>query len=221
MTGTAELHLAPRRTFAPPGTPPSAWLITFADLVLLLLTFFVLVFVMSRPVLPRYVPMAQSYLEVFNPIAVDEPRGKPMSFTVAQEATGDNLAYLRSVLETSFATFPTLQDVQFRSTARYLILSLENRAFFDAGRATLTPGAEQVIFDLAGVLGNLANPVAVLGSGDGSARDQAHWALGLSRADEVAQAMIRAGYTGTPVVLTRAEATGELEFVILAEGTRN
>lgn len=213
--------LAPSSLRAGAGSPQTTWLVTFADLVLLLLTFFVLVFVMSRPVEPRYVPVAQSYLDIFNPAAsVDTAPGKPLSFTRAQEPVGDDLIYLRSVLEAGFAKSPQLQNIQFRATSRYLILSPVNMPMFQPGTAALTPDAAEMAFALAGVLGNLANPVAVIGGADRETGPAQTWTLGLTRADAMAGALANAGYVGPLTVLSRAEPSGQIEFVILAEGTR-
>ena len=166
-------------------------------------------------------PMAQSYLEIFNPAAaIDQPRGKPMSFTAAPEAAGDNLTYLRSVLEAGFAASPSLQNIQFRATSRYLILSAESSGLFAAAGADLTPAARAMMFDLAGVLGNLTNPLAVVAGGAANAAGVEQWAIGLARADAVADALADAGYVGTMTALTRLETSGRIEFVILAEGTR-
>ncbi|MSO98056.1 MAG: hypothetical protein EXR11_07550 [Rhodospirillaceae bacterium] len=59
-----------------------AWLITFVDIILLLLTFFVLMYAMARPDPARYAPIVQSYTEAFSaPPAEAEPGApKPRSY---------------------------------------------------------------------------------------------------------------------------------------------
>ncbi|MDX2143895.1 MAG: flagellar motor protein MotB, partial [Rhodospirillaceae bacterium] len=70
---------------APTG---NAWLITFVDVVMLLLTFFILLYAMSRPEPARYVPVAQSYIETFKPVPDDEEPATPPRSYVLEPAAG-------------------------------------------------------------------------------------------------------------------------------------
>ncbi|MBM3513052.1 MAG: hypothetical protein FJX59_04985, partial [Alphaproteobacteria bacterium] len=80
-------------------TPPPSWLLTFVDLVLLLLTFFTMLFAVSRPDPARYPAVAESYRESFAADAIPVPRGSSaLSFARVPNRAGDNLAYLEGVL---------------------------------------------------------------------------------------------------------------------------
>jgi chemotaxis protein MotB len=64
-------------TVAAPGVPAPTWLLTFTDMVLLLLTFFVLMFAMSKPDPASYPAVAQSYVERFARLPVSDVKPGP------------------------------------------------------------------------------------------------------------------------------------------------
>ncbi|MDX2223542.1 MAG: flagellar motor protein MotB [Rhodospirillaceae bacterium] len=204
-----------------------AWLLTFADLVLLLLTFFVLVFSMSEPVRQRYEPLVQSYLEAFAP-AVDqaEAPGKPLSFAVEPPPVRDGVPYLQAVLQAAFAGSDHLRALQFRATARYLVIEIDAARLFAPDSEQVMDAAGPMMFDLAGVLGNLVNPVAVVGPVPRGFDDRAGsaWSMGLARADAVAAALAGAGYGNDLTVLAsgRDPAAGSdtIQILVFAEGAR-
>jgi chemotaxis protein MotB len=229
MTAPIVVQRRPLRLPHPAvGAAQRAWLLTFADLVLLLLTFFVLVFSMSEPVRQRYVPMMQSYLEAFAPdIDPNEAGGAPLSFAVAPADARDGVAYLQAALQAAFARSDALDGLQFRATARYLVIEIEAARLFEPGTARISAAAGPMVFDLAGVLGNLANPVAVVGRAavDPVAPNAAAgWSLGMARADALADAMAAAGYGDDLTILARgdwARAGAEaVEVLVFAEGKR-
>jgi chemotaxis protein MotB len=76
------------------------WLITFTDMAVQMLAFFVLLFSMSRLDVERYQAMVKSYLEVFGPAAGDtiEMPGANVVLPSAPAAAGDELGYLEAVL---------------------------------------------------------------------------------------------------------------------------
>lgn len=215
-----------RLPLAPAAGAQRAWLVTFADLVLLLLTFFVLVFSMSEPVRQRYVPMVQSYLEAFAPAENrDDLAGVPLSFAAEPPQARDGVPYLEAVLQSAFDRSENLRGLQFHATARYLTIEIEAARLFAPGTAHLSADSTAMLFDLAGVLGNLANPVAVVGHAASAAGGPADWALGLARADAVAAALAASGYGDDLTVLARGDAAGGarrevVEFLVFAEGTR-
>lgn len=189
-----------------------AWLLTFVDLVLLLLTFFTMLFAVSRPDPVRYPVIAAAYRESFAADAIPVPPGsQSLSFARVPARAGDNLAYLEGVLRASFAQTPSLAALRFERANQYLILSLPAEIVFRPRAARLKSDTGETMFDLAGVLTNLRNPIAVVGRGDG-------WALGLNRAENFAAALTAAGLATPPAVLARAAASESIDVVIFADG---
>src|SRR5690606_24481679 len=76
----------------------------------------------------------------------------------------DDLGYLEAVLRSAFAKTATLKDVRFHRTAQYLILSLPVDGVFVPGSGAFVDSAAGPVFDLGGVLSNLKNRIAIVGS---------------------------------------------------------
>ena len=168
------------------STPISRlWLITIVDLMLVVLAFFVLMFSMSRVEVRRFADMAKSYNQSFGvPVNAEAPTSRD-KLPKIPAGPADNLDYLNAVLKAPFANSATLKDIEFRTTAQYLVLSLPVTAMFEADSGLLRDGAKGPVFDLAGVLRNLKNRIAVVGTAAVVRNDidaVAAWSLAVSRA---------------------------------------
>jgi chemotaxis protein MotB len=210
----------------PPAPPRSLWLITIVDLITLLLAFFVLMFSMSHVEAKRYALVAQSYGDAFNPDEGIEPAPLVRLPKVAH-VSGEDLGYLEAVLKTAFARTATLKDVEFHRTTQYLILSLPVDGVFAPGSGAFTESAAAPVFDLSGVLSNLKNRIAVVGTAvmPASADERvAAWSLAVARAQTMADALKTAGYEQPVTVLGRggaatdvAAAIGRIDILIMPE----
>ena len=181
---------------APSPAQRHLWMVTFVDLATLLLAFFVLMFSMSNVEPARYQAVAAAYGEAFGSLARD---GDEPKIELPEIATipGENLSYLAAVLSATFAQAPSLRGVEFHLTSQYLKLSLPDQEFFETGSGIFRAEAMTTVFDLGGVLSNLDNRIAVIGSaamGQAGANDVDNWALAMTRAATVAQALEAAGY---------------------------
>jgi chemotaxis protein MotB len=197
---------------APPANPP--WLITFVDLVMLLLTFFVLLFSVSKPVPEQFDPVVKAYAEAFGGTSdrgVGQAIGQPLSSAHTPDDKGDDLVYLESVLRPAFERSTSLSGFQFRRTSQYLILALPADALFTG--AQVRADARPLVFDLAGVLSNVSNPLAVVGRGK-------TWALGLNRAEQLAAALTASGLASRLTMLSRDGDEDAIEIVLFARGDR-
>lgn len=213
-------HLAPS-ALPPLGARPNApqvlrtegparpWLITIVDLMTILLTFFVLLFSMSKIDMNRFMPVARAYGDAFG--GLPDENGPPLPEVAA--VPGDNLPYLEAVLRAAFARAPQLADVQFRATPQYLILSWSGDGPFGEGGSGFTESSRRRVFDLGGVLSNLHNRIAIVGTAasdpeDGAAGTAGAWRLAISRATAVAEAFAAAGYDKEITVLGRSAPPG-------------
>ncbi len=191
-----------------------AWLITFVDLILLLLTFFILLYSMSQPDPVRYAPMAQSYAQAFSLVSDDDPvLGRARSFVSQADRQADNLKYLETALKSAFSQSTALQAVQFSSTDQYLMISLPGDILDQASGAAGVIKPE--LYDLGGVLANLENRLAVIGLADQTAES---WAAAIGRAGLAARALSQAGYDRPIATLARAGSADQstLEIMIMA-----
>jgi chemotaxis protein MotB len=227
-------HVGPVLSRGPKAQPRATtpWLITIVDLITLLLTFFVLLFSMSQVEPKRFSEVAKSYGDAFAPAAVDNGRRLPK----VTAAAGDDLAYLQAVLKAAFASSPALKDIEFRLTPQYLMLSLPVTDLFMPGSGGFADDAKTPVFDLSGVLSNLKNRIAVVGTAAMSQTENdaegassngsgvTAWTLAMARAKAMADALAAGGYDQPVTVLGRgaaatdvAAAIGRVEIMVMPE----
>jgi len=202
----------------PPAAPPrTLWLVTMVDLVTLILAFFVMMFAMSQVETKKFDALAKSYGDTFSPVAESDEAAPRIKLPKLINVPGDNLAYLEAVLRAAFAGTATLRDVQFQRTAQYLILSLPVDGVFAPGSGAFTETAATPVFDLGGVLSNLKNRIAVVGTAVMTPADEAGtaaWSLALTRAQSMADALKTTGYDQPITVLGRGGAPSDVSAAI-------
>jgi chemotaxis protein MotB len=218
--------LAPAQMrLAPPAR--RLWLITFVDLVMLLLAFFVLLFAMSRVDPVRYAAVASGYAAAFDALGgADEAVIGPQRVPAPDRVPGDDLAYLETVLKAAVARTPGLESVGFRLTGQYLILDLPAAATADRPGETipvLDAAAQRLVFAVGGVLSNLPNRIAVVVTPPGVDRDA--WQLARARGVATRDALAGAGYGRAVAVLVRGadapEATVARTRILLLPETES
>ncbi len=214
------------------GAPPpgggrpigTAWLVTFSDLVVLMLAFFVLLFSMSDFRADSFERLSRSLTGTFRtaPAVSSAPEGGPAGLAGALQPRGQDLGYLAGVLRTTFAADDRFSGAMVQWLDQRLVILLPADLLFAAGSATMATAARPVVDELAGLLGNLRNRVAVAGhtapggdtGGTGNAASADGWALSLARAAAVANGLYRAGYAADLQVWahadTRADSLAEL-----------
>lgn len=188
----------------------AAWVVTFADLVILMLTFFVLLFSMTTMKTETW----QAFSGAFSRTLQVDP-GQPVNersaeYNIAARPvpTAMNLTYLSAVLEETLAGDPLLSQARLAQDADRLLLSLPADLLFGPGGAALEGPGEAAMASLGGVLGSLDNRITVAGHaapeedlGSGAGGFTSAWELSLARAAAVANALSRAGYVGTAEVM--------------------
>ncbi|MBL8708992.1 MAG: hypothetical protein JNL25_07360 [Rhodospirillaceae bacterium] len=181
------------RSIHPPveemGQPP--WLITFADLVSLMLVFFVMLFAMST--------LDQTRLQRIlglNPmptvVAETETLTVQRSLERAPVADARDPDYLLSVFKTKLESDPLLKDMPLKSFGDRVVLSISAERL----AADLEPGptgrAGALVYALAGALQTLPNQIVVDGYGpETTGADR--WQTALKLAYRVASGLAEAG----------------------------
>lgn len=188
-------------------TPPCAkqptapvWQLMFADLISLLLTFFVMLFAMNTIDLGKWNNVVATIAT--KPV----PDGKGAATVVGAERNlaampsrfASHLDYLAGVLRAQLGTEPLLASALIARQDDRLVLSLPADLLFDSGRAELRPRATAALSALAGALRHIGNHVDVLGHADPNpirgGAFASNWDLSLSRAAAVADGLRVAGY---------------------------
>ena len=194
-----------------PARSTYVWLMTFGDMVLLLLTFFVMLFAMSDIDLRRYGALAGSTGQAVMAPDVAAMHSPAMDIAIPQHdlRPGEKLGYLKAVITNALSQDERFGQVSTRLTEEYLVVSLPNSLMFDPGSAKASELARSVLFDLAGQLNALDNAIAVTGhvgpAGLGDAPFLSKWELSLVRAVVVSDIMRQSGYAGSLTVLGRSD----------------
>jgi len=190
--------IAPPRSISAAARANASWMVTLADLLALLLTFFVLLFSMNAVQIANWQSVIASFRKQFNPEAARVMREPvPDASAVRQfEPWGADLGYLAAVLRNKLGE-PPLERARLTRLADRLVISLPADALFDPADGASTLAAYEVARVLATDLSRLANAIRVsarsLPVEDGG-EAEAGWTIALERADTMAALLARAGY---------------------------
>ncbi len=182
------------------GYNPDGWLITFVDLLALILAFFVMLFSMNAIQEEEWKPVVASFNKQFHgerPAVVEKPQVFKKSY-MTERPLGQDLDYLYKVIESKLARDPIFDRAKLSVAEDRIVLSLPGDLIFTSGSARLKKGVGQTLFRLAGVIGQFDNTVAIEGHTDPSpvrsGRFVTNWELSMARAISVANALEEAGF---------------------------
>lgn len=177
-----------------------SWMITFTDLVSLMLTFFVLLFSMSSVKLDQWENVIDSLSQSLNPAQEQTVREATATFNIGTifRKRAINLEYLASVLEEHLANDALLRGSKMMMLDDRMVVALPGDLLFEPGRAVMTPGARDAMFSLGGIFRNIGNQIGVNGHSDpippAGGEYASNWELSTGRAAAVANALRHAGY---------------------------
>lgn len=177
-----------------------AWLVTFADLVALLITFFVMLFATQKVDIGKWESLVDTLSMRLNPnqtILIARPSADKNAERLSSERAID-LDYLEQVIQDKTRTEPELAGLELLRREDRLIVTLPAELLFRAGKADPIQSARPILFVLAGVLGTIGNRIDVVGHADPRPLRNSHfasnWQLSIARAVAVANELRRAGY---------------------------
>ena len=193
--------------------PRAAWMVTFTDLVSLMLTFFVLLFSMSSVKMDEWDAMIDTLTQTLNPGKITTVAAATAKFNIGtifrRQAT--NLDYLSGVLEAGVANDPMLSSSRIMLLDDRLVIAMPGDLLFPAGQAVMPDVGNQI-----GVNGH-TDPVPP--SPDKGF--QSNWELSLARSSAVANALRRSGYTDDIIAYGYADSRfSQLPSLSPAERTK-
>lgn len=169
-----------------------AWMVTFSDLISLMLTFFVMLFAMSNVKLDNWEEITDALQRTLNPTEEEQQefiQSSSHNISTVIRESGANLDYLASVMKELLSKDELLRDSFVMRMDDRVLIALPSDALFAAGRAEMTEGARGAMFALSGALRNINNQVGVNGHSDNSTpADGAYdsnWELSVARAAAV------------------------------------
>lgn len=196
----------------------SLWLITFTDVMALMLTFFVLIYSMSTPDSEKWDEMTAA--TTAQPAEFSSARQKAGLLDVINIDKLDfsealNLDYLQGVVQKVVDENDNLKGIVMIPQRDRLILSLPTELLFESGAADVNIRGKRALFALGGALSRIRNRIEVMGHADprpisGQASGySSNWGLSLGRAVSVAAVLRDVGYE-RPIV-TRGLSSARYE----------
>ena len=177
-----------------------AWMVTFTDLVSLMLTFFVMIFAMSDVKDSEWESMTDSLSQTLKPAEKNSVTAASATYNIGtvfrKEAI--SLDYLTSIFSEAIKQDELLSNARLMRLEDRMIIALPGDILFAPGKAEITEKAEKALFILGGILRNIGNQIGVNShSGENAKIDDQYsgsWELSVARAAAVANTMRRSGY---------------------------
>ncbi len=181
------------------GSATPAWLVSLSDLIVLMLTFFVLIFAMGEPEPRSWRAMVDSVGESVGQTVAGARHG----IEAVESRSPVSLSYLAVLLESQFADHDILSTVRIEAHDDRVVIVLPDYQLFVPEGDTLTETGRETLFLLSGVLRRINNRIDVTAQADREAvlagRSTPLWGLALRRAVAVAGVLTRFGY-GRPLI---------------------
>jgi chemotaxis protein MotB len=170
------------------------WLLTYADLITLLLAFFIVMYSMSRVDAKRFGKMA----EALNGVLKGGTTVLDKQATSTQKGHGllqlGDLNMIQKQIEKRFSKLGREDVVQTEITERGLVVHIMESALFKVGSATLEPKAKDVLDIVYEQMKGIPNHVRIEGHTDdrpiNTALFPSNWELSTARATEVVRYFI-------------------------------
>lgn len=178
----------------------SIWLITFTDLVALLLTFFVMLFSMSNVKIDRWKEMIDALSLTLNPAKTTTTTVPAAEYNISSafRRRAINLDYLLAVFEDKIKKDELLSKGQILLLEDRLVISIPGYLLFPPNSAILTEAARRSLFTLGGLLQNVENQIGINSYADEENFDNkefpSNWELSLARSITIGNSFRRAGY---------------------------
>lgn len=190
------------------------WLLTYADLITLLLVLFIVLYSMAAVDQKKFEGMAQSLAVVFGGVGrngvLDGGRSVMPGTMPFKERL--NMQNTEERVKRLIATMGLKGKVSTTYEERGLVISIKDSVLFLSGSAELTPNAEEIVKGVGVILAKMPNSIRVEGHTDNDRihtdRFFSNWELSTSRATNVLQYLIL--HTG--IVPERMSAAGYGEY---------
>jgi chemotaxis protein MotB len=193
---------APRRGLRAAARPShDRWLVSYADLVTLLLAFFTTLYAASTMDATKLGPLTNSLNAAFDTTVeatAVRPEGVPTLVPPVEiMARLDAMNALRRQLSSALAVAITEGRVELIQDARGLVISMPDDAAFPSGGADMTAAARATIERVAATIQTLANPIRIEGHTDDvpirTERFGSNWELSTARASAVVAHLVTSG----------------------------
>ncbi len=174
------------------------WLISFTDLISLLLAFFVLMFSMTEPQLQRWVKMAQSLSARSTATRPSQEGFAPnarFNAAVLESHSSMDLDYLSALLNGQMAETGELAGVKIIREDDRVVIGLPSALLFEKDSPMFSASGQRVLYLLGAVVGRIGNRIEVVGHAEReNVPVEIAWERSLARAVAVSQTLREHGY---------------------------
>lgn len=174
------------------------WLVTYSDLITLLLIFFIVLYSMSQINAQKFVEFSQSMAIVFGQTGRSGVLDGGRSVIPSDHATykqRHNMMNTREQIRRMIAQMGLEGKITVHEERRGLVISVKDTVFFYAGSADLGLRAREVISQVGSILSKLPNSIRIEGHTDNvpihTAKFYSNWELSTARATNVLHYMIQ------------------------------
>ncbi|MCX5733806.1 MAG: OmpA family protein [candidate division NC10 bacterium] len=186
------------------------WLLTYADMITLLLAFFVVMYAMSRVDAKKYEAMAISIHAAFRggppilfPARHEEPQKPP--------ARTDPVPPLMQQISAGLVDDLRAGRIQIDRVADAVVLRFPDAILFERGSAEIRDEAQALLDKVGGIIGTLPNAIEAEGHSDTlpirSTQFPSNWELSVARATAVVRYLVET--QGISPVRLAARGLGE------------
>jgi chemotaxis protein MotB len=178
------------------------WLLTYADLITLLLAFFIILYVFSKQDSKRYEAMTMQLKAIFSGgTGVVDEGGRTGAQVLEGNVEGPSNVEIRRQLEAQINSMSQTDgqenNISVITDERGIVISIMDKAFYDTGKADLKDRARDTLSRIAPVIKTLPNEIRIEGHTDNvpinTAEFKSNWELSVRRATEVVQYLIEKG----------------------------
>lgn len=172
------------------------WLLTYSDMITLLMIFFIVMYAISNVNAQKFAALAHSLAQVLSGEShgIGESPGPSFIPGVSEET---RLRETENELEKIIAAENLADYVQVVQEDRGLVLRIKDTILFPRGSADLTPEAQKLLTRVAQILGRMPNYIRVEGHTDDlpihTERFPSNWELSVLRATTVVHVLVEKG----------------------------
>jgi chemotaxis protein MotB len=174
------------------GSDPQ-WMLTFADLMSLLLTFFVMLYAMHEMPNGNFdklrASFASRWYSTLDESSFKIKKKKGVNAVTRTEALSTN--YLYFVMDKKFAPYVKNNQIGIHKYEDRLVLTLKRDDMFEPGTAKITPEVSILLSSIGATISTLENQIEVYGYASSSN----NWTLAMHRALAASRQLSDAGYT--------------------------
>lgn len=180
----------------------NAWLVSFTDVMALMLTFYVLLFSMHEPTQKEWSEVAVALQKEFNKYyGASHYRGLQDSLSLEKTSFKNalELSYITPILEDFVAQNQSLDDVTVVARDKFVVLQVPLNHLFENNSNKLSEGGEKLVYDLSEMLSRIRNKIEIVAFAETDASPpedgmKSAWELSMNRAAEVAAILENVGY---------------------------